>query len=189
VLVLDEPTNDLDAETLELLEDLLPNFSGTVFLVSHDRAFLNNVATSTIVFEGNAQVGEYDGGYDDWLRFRDQRAAVATSATATSRSDSAAAGTTSATATASAPSASASPASRSKRLSFRDQRELEALPDRIAELESRQSELEQQLSAPGFFQSGSAKITDVTTELSRIAEELAHCFQRWEILESSAAEK
>ncbi|MGV2339959.1 MAG UNVERIFIED_CONTAM: hypothetical protein LVR18_40195 [Planctomycetaceae bacterium] len=72
VLVLDEPTNDLDAETLELLEDLLPNFSGTVFLVSHDRAFLNNVATSTIVFEGNAQVGEYDGGYDDWLRFRDQ---------------------------------------------------------------------------------------------------------------------
>ncbi|MGV2340376.1 MAG UNVERIFIED_CONTAM: hypothetical protein LVR18_42440 [Planctomycetaceae bacterium] len=73
VLVLDEPMNDLDAETLELLEDVLPAFGGTVFLVSHDRAFLNNVATSLIVFEGDGQVGEYDGGYDDWIRVRDQR--------------------------------------------------------------------------------------------------------------------
>jgi ATP-binding cassette subfamily F protein uup len=196
VLVLDEPTNDLDAETLELLEDLLPQFSGTVFLVSHDRAFLNNVATSTIVFEGNAQVGEYDGGYDDWLRFRDQRSAAAI-ATAP-RSDATASRSSSATpaapsntasaapATATAPATAPTPAAaRTKRLSFRDQRELDALPDRIAELESRQKELEQQLAAPGFFQSGSAKITEVTTELSRIAEELAHCFQRWEALEST----
>jgi ATP-binding cassette subfamily F protein uup len=189
VLVLDEPTNDLDAETLELLEDLLPQFSGTVFLVSHDRAFLNNVATSTIVFEGNAQVGEYDGGYDDWLRFRDQRsaAAIATAPRSSSATPAAPSNTASAApATATAPATAPTPAAaRTKRLSFRDQRELDALPDRIAELESRQKELEQQLAAPGFFQSGSAKITEVTTELSRIAEELAHCFQRWEALEST----
>ena len=86
ILVLDEPTNDLDAETLELLEEMLPTFSGTVLLVSHDRAFLNNVVSSTIVFEGNGEIGEYDGGYDDWLRTRDQRATIAREAAAVVRS-------------------------------------------------------------------------------------------------------
>ncbi|MEY3174805.1 MAG: transporter ATP-binding protein uup [Planctomycetota bacterium] len=187
VLVLDEPTNDLDAETLELLEDLLPQFSGTVFLVSHDRAFLNNVATSTIVFEGQAQVGEYDGGYDDWLRFRDQRATAARSEPPASRGHTTATSTPANLAPQAVPMATTTaPASRPKRLSFREQRELEALPDRIAELEARQKLLEQQLAAPGFFQSGSSRITEVTTDLSRVAEELAHCFARWEALESNA---
>jgi ATP-binding cassette subfamily F protein uup len=183
VLVLDEPTNDLDAETLELLEDLLPQFSGTVFLVSHDRAFLNNVATSTFVFEGDGQVGEFDGGYDDWLRIHDQRLATAASQ-ATGKSDES---LTRSSSSAAAPAPAAAPAApRGRKLSFREQRELESLPDRIAELEARQAELQQQLASPGFFQSGGAKITEVTTELSRVADELADCFARWEQLENTA---
>ena len=182
VLVLDEPTNDLDAETLELLEDLLPQFSGTVFLVSHDRAFLNNVATSTFVFEGDGQVGEFDGGYDDWLRIHEQRTAAAASQPTGRLDESANRSSAAAISQPAVPPAAA----KTRKLSFREQRELETLPDRIAQLETRQNELQQQLATPGFFQSGGSKITEVTTELSRVAEELATCYSRWELLESGA---
>lgn len=181
VLVLDEPTNDLDAETLELLEDVLPDFSGTVFLVSHDRAFLNNVVTSTIVFEGDGVLGEYDGGYDDWARIRDQRLAAAREAAAVKpavEKNSAAMGPSGG----SSPAVSAAPV-KTRRLSFREQRELEELPERIAALEARQTQLNAEMATEGFFQSAGPRITAVTTELARLGEELAQCYQRWESLE------
>jgi len=181
ILVLDEPTNDLDAETLELLEDMLPAFPGTVLLVSHDRAFLNNVATSTIVFEGDGIIGEYDGGYDDWLRVKEQRdlairqgvADVTLSKSASSNSG------------ASSSSASSAPAVKTRKLSFKDQRELEQLPEQIAQLEKRQKELQAEISVPGFYQSAGDKIARATTELAKVGEKLEHCFLRWEELEGS----
>ncbi len=187
VLVLDEPTNDLDAETLELLEDVLPAFGGTVFLVSHDRAFLNNVATSLIVFEGDGQLGEYDGGYDDWVRVRDQRLTSVgrqpdrsgTKGTAPGNSASGSAGIA-----AVAVPATAAETAPKRRLSFREQRELEELPDRIASLEQRQKELNAEMAAPGFFQSGGTGIAAVTTELAKVSAELLQCYERWELLES-----
>jgi ATP-binding cassette subfamily F protein uup len=135
------------------------------------------------VFEGDGQVGEFDGGYDDWLRIHEQRLAAAASQ-ASGKSDESL--TRSSSSAAAAAPAAAPAAPRGRKLSFREQRELESLPDRIAELEARQAELQQQLASPGFFQSGGAKITEVTTELSRVADELAQCFARWEQLESTA---
>ena len=178
ILVLDEPTNDLDAETLELLEDMLPAFPGTVLLVSHDRAFLNNVVTSTIVFEGNGVLGEYDGGYDDWLRIKEQREnAIDTNTPAAGSSVGKAAEQTSA-------SAATSTVAKTRRLNFKEQRELEQLPELIASLEKRQKELEKEMSASGFYQSGGDKIAKVTTELASVGAKLEHCFLRWEELEN-----
>ncbi|MFO0223536.1 MAG: ATP-binding cassette domain-containing protein [Planctomyces sp.] len=186
VLVLDEPTNDLDAETLELLEDVLPAFGGTVFLVSHDRAFLNNVATSLIVFEGDGRLGEYDGGYDDWIRVRDQRLEAAQRQTEKPAGKSAAVsvsgGAASGSSAAVVPAAPAAAAPK-RRLSFKEQRELEDLPERIAGLEQRQKELNVEMAAPGFFQSGGTRIAAVTTELAKVSDELLHCYERWELLE------
>ncbi len=188
LLVLDEPTNDLDAETLELLEDVLPQFPGTVLLVSHDRAFLNNVVTSTIVFEGDGMLGEYDGGYDDWARVRNARLLAARSSGGNS-----AASNTAITSTASAvsevptivsSSASSTATAKPRKLSFKDQRELEQLPEQIAELEKRQKQIEAEMAAPGFYQSGQANIAKVSTELAKVGEQLNHCFERWELLEN-----
>jgi ATP-binding cassette subfamily F protein uup len=189
VLVLDEPTNDLDAETLELLEDVLPAFGGTVFLVSHDRAFLNNVATSLIVFEGDGQVGEYDGGYDDWIRVRDQRQQAALRQPDKAAVKAAAADVGSGPAAVAAAVSVAVPAAAAvpkRRLSFKEQRELEELPERIAKLEQRQKELNAELAAPGFYQSGGTRIAAVTTELARVSDDLLHCYERWELLESGS---
>ncbi len=176
VLVLDEPTNDLDAETLDLLEDVLPQYQGTVFLVSHDRAFLNNVVTSTIVFEGDGAAREYDGGYDDWLRVFQQRAQQAAAAQSATRAQAKAAVLPSPAPPSSVP--------RKIRLSYRDQRELDELPDRIAALEARQQELQSIMAAAGFYQSGAERITEVTTELTQVSEDLETAFARWEELES-----
>jgi ATP-binding cassette subfamily F protein uup len=177
-LVLDEPTNDLDAETLELLEDMLPAFPGTVLLVSHDRAFLNNVVTSTIVFEGNGVLGEYDGGYDDWIRIKEQRenavdanAPVAGSSVAKPAEQTSSSSTTSAVA-------------KTRRLNFKEQRELDQLPELIASLEKRQKELEKEMATSGFYQSGGDKIAKVTSELASVGAKLEHCFLRWEELEN-----
>jgi ATP-binding cassette subfamily F protein uup len=178
ILVLDEPTNDLDAETLELLEDMLPAFPGTVLLVSHDRAFLNNVVTSTIVFEGNGILGEYDGGYDDWLRIKEQRE------NAVDMNASDAGSSVAKPAEPSSSSPATSTVAKTRRLSFKEQRELEQLPELIASLEKRQKELEKEMTAPGFYQSGGDKIAKVTTELSSVGEKLEHCFLRWEELEN-----
>ena len=178
ILVLDEPTNDLDAETLELLEDMLPAFPGTVLLVSHDRAFLNNVVTSTIVFERNGVIGEYDGGYDDWLRVKEQRDATAKLALSELASfqpvGSAISGTTTV----------AIPAVKTRKLSFKEQRELEQMPELIAQLEKRQKELQAETSVPGFYQSTGDRIARVTTELASVSEKLEQTFLRWEELEN-----
>ncbi len=168
VLVLDEPTNDLDAETLELLEELLADYPGTVLLVSHDRAFLNNVVTSTIVVDPDGSVKEYAGGYDDYLQ---QRPAAPR---AEARS---------------APPAEAPavvpPAPR--KLSFKEQRELEGLPKQIEDLEARQRELHERMAEPGWHRQGAERLSAATSELEQIERDLAAAYARWEALELVAS--
>ena len=185
VMVLDEPTNDLDAETLELLEELLANFSGTLLIVSHDRAFLNNVATSTFVFEGNGVIREFDGGYDDWLRQKsdtNQQAA----ATAKAEQKYQASGSAESSTDNSSPTNS-KPASKPRRLSFKEQRELETLPKRIEEIENRQKELHALMADPSFYQKSREEIAAATDELEQLEEELLEKFDRLESLESHTA--
>jgi ATP-binding cassette subfamily F protein uup len=166
VLVLDEPTNDLDAETLELLEELIFEYQGTLLLVSHDRAFLNNVVTSTIVFEGNGQVVEYVGGYDDWL---DQRLEI---------------------------SAEPQPkkpdrkkfwlkpeTGRPKKLGYMQQREIQELPQKIEALESEQKELFAIMSDPLFYKKDKVEIAGVKSDFDRVEREIETAYRRWEELE------
>ncbi|MFV0444152.1 MAG: ATP-binding cassette domain-containing protein [Planctomycetaceae bacterium] len=167
VLVLDEPTNDLDAETLQLLEELLVDYSGTLLLVSHDRAFLNNVVTSTLVFEGEGRVKEYAGGYDDWLR---QRPAPVASAPPNVREAS------------SAPAVPPSP--RPRKLTYREQQELDQLPLRIEQLEAEQQSIHDQMADPSFFKQSGTAIAEVNTRLETLSAELANCYSRWEALEA-----
>jgi ATP-binding cassette subfamily F protein uup len=166
LLIMDEPTNDLDTETLELLEELLLDYPGTVLLVSHDRTFLNNVVTSTLVLEGAGRVGEYVGGYDDWLRQRRTEAPV--------KVDKAAARST-------------RPRPRSDRpqtLSYQQRRELEALPLQIETLEAEQQQLYQALSDPAFYQQTGAAIAGAKARLEGLEQELTDAYQRWEALEA-----
>ena len=163
VLVLDEPTNDLDADTLELLEELLLEYVGTVLLVSHDRALLNNVATSIIAFEGNGQVHEYVGGYDDWLR---QRRPVHTPASQPK------------------PDKHRPPRPARKKLSYKEQQELQALPDTIEQLEAEQRQLHQRLADPELYQRNGAQVGSLKARLSAVEQELEAAFARWEALEA-----
>jgi len=167
VLVLDEPTNDLDIETLELLEELLLDYRGTVLLVSHDRAFINNVVTSTLVFEAPGRVEAYAGGYDDWI---DQRPEAAPSRTKKAAAKSA----RKSIASVAAP----------KKLGYMQQRELAGLPARIESLEFRQEELFQIMSQEDFYRQDSQRITAVKQELADVEQELERAFIRWEALES-----
>ena len=170
MLVLDEPTNDLDLETLELLEEQLLNYAGTVIIVSHDRALLDNVVTSTFVFDGDGVFGEYVGGYRDWRR---QRSPVAP-------------------ATRKKPALPSSrprraPASGPRKLSFAEKRELEALPERIAGLEREQADLHRQLADPVFYQESGDRVAEVTERLQVVEDELAQAYDLWEELEERAA--
>lgn len=168
LIVLDEPTNDLDAETLELLEELVTNCSGTVLLVSHDRAFLNNVVTGTIAFEGDGKVKEYAGGYDDYIRQREASAPKAAPET-TKKSK---------------PAAKSNPQNdKPAKLSFKENRELEALPEQIAALEAEQSELHTAMADPDFFKQDGAEIAKATTRIEAVEQELMQLFERWEELE------
>lgn len=167
LLVLDEPTNDLDAETLELLEEMLVDYAGTVLLVSHDRAFLNNVVTSTLVFEGDGGVKEYAGGYDDWVR---QRPSIPAKDEQPRRP---------------APEAPRARSEKPRRLSYKEQRELESLPQKIESLESEQAELHQRLADPAFYQQQGPEIAKVTNRSAAIQEELQVAYSRWEELESA----
>ncbi len=176
VLVLDEPTNDLDAETLDLLEDLIVGYPGTVLLVSHDRAFLNNVVTNTLVFEGNAFVREYAGGYDDWVA--QSRAIAETSAERNS--------STPPNRVASAPAAASSGLSAPRRRTFKEQQELTQLPKRIELLEIEQRELHATMASPDFYQQNKSNIARATKRLEEVEKELTTCFERWELLESLA---
>jgi ATP-binding cassette subfamily F protein uup len=167
VLVMDEPTNDLDIETLELLEELLLDYKGTLLLVSHDRSFLNNVVTSTFVFEGEGLVNEYIGGYDDWQRQSEVKNKNVPEKTPSK----------------------AEPArkqcERPRKLTFKEQRELEALPQRIEVLETEQHQLYQAMGDPIFYQKGKDEIANVKARVSSLERELAEAYQRWETLENS----
>jgi len=170
IIVLDEPTNDLDAETLELLEERLIEFAGTVLLVSHDREFLNNVVGSTIVFE-DGNVKEYVGGYDDWQRQRAYRleteAAKARAAAAPAKSTS---------------STSAAPATK-KKLSYKEQKELDGLPKKIEQLEQQIAELHIAMADPQFYKQPADRLAAEQAKLKSLEDELAAAFTRWEVLE------
>jgi ATP-binding cassette subfamily F protein uup len=172
VLVLDEPTNDLDLETLELLESRLVEFPGTLLLVSHDRAFLDNVVTTTLVFEGDGRVQEYAGGYEDWLR---QRPAAVQPAFPRSRSPEVRAGGATSVAQRSSPK---------KKLSYNEQREFEQLPVRIGELEAEQESLSKATVHPDFYKEPAAAIKQVLARLDQVHGELLDLYKAWDDLDS-----
>ncbi|PCH58323.1 MAG: ABC transporter ATP-binding protein, partial [SAR86 cluster bacterium] len=181
ILVLDEPTNDLDIETLELLEEILMNFKGTVLLVSHDRKFMDNVITSLMVFEGNGEINEYVGGYGDWVSKGGNLADLPSEEVATAvKQDNGMQGAEKTASKAAIKTVTAKP----KKLSYKDQRELEALPEKIEELEVTQTELEQEISKPEFYQ-GDSKLREQTIkQMSDIQSQLEKHYQRWDELEA-----
>ncbi|EIP99680.1 ATPase component of ABC transporters with duplicated ATPase domain [Opitutaceae bacterium TAV1] len=181
VLVLDEPTNDLDAETLELLENLLVEFAGTLIVVSHDRAFLDEVVTSVYVFEGEGRVAEYVGGYTDWQAELARKPAGA----GTPDQKSPASGSGAGPATAGTPPPGAA---RPRKLTNRERNELAALPARIEKLETEQAELTARLADPAFYQREPGAAGEVRARMAVIEEELATVFARWEELEAAATE-
>ena len=178
VLVLDEPTNDLDIETLELLEELLAEYDGTVFLVSHDRRFLDNVVTSTIVNEGDGRWREYEGGVQDWL-VQSKRAQAINEAKAKQAALTAPAPTPPAPVPAPAPVLATK-----KKLSYKEQRELDELPKKVAELEAEQKQLAALLNGTELYTQGAARIAEVTERAGQIDEELLTLMERWEVLEA-----
>nr|WP_245835123.1 ATP-binding cassette domain-containing protein [Methylobacillus rhizosphaerae] len=169
VLVLDEPTNDLDIETLELLESLLQEFDGTLFLVSHDRAFLENTVTQIIAFEGNAVLSEFGGGYDDWYRYTQTTAAVTEKP---------------ASKTPEKPKQESSTRKPTAKLSFKEMRELEALPTMIETLEAEQSSINQALANPDIYRQNAEQARTLQQRLNEIGTEIEAAMLRWEVLES-----
>jgi ATP-binding cassette subfamily F protein uup len=173
VLVLDEPTNDLDLETLELLEAELVAWTGTLLLVSHDRVFLDNVVTSTLVFEGGGRVREYVGGYEDWLRRRQPPVPSADQ-----------------------PPAPAPPERRPRargdagpaRLTYRERRELDGLPARIEALEGEQRALRAAIEDPDFYRESAARMAGTLERYDAIERELADLYARWDALDSRPSE-
>jgi len=182
VLVLDEPTNDLDIDTLELLEELLEEYSGTVFLVSHDRMFLDNVVTQVIVAEGNGFWREYVGGYTDWERVR-SAADAKPAAKPAARADGKAEGKPAAKDGGAAP---AGTAGKSKKLSYKEQRELEALPGLIASLEAEQKTISEQLADPELYRQRPDEVQRLNQRFSEIDEQLLESLEKWEAFEAKA---
>lgn len=181
LLVLDEPTNDLDVETLELLEEILASYNGTVLLVSHDREFLNNIVTSVIAFEGRGNVLEYVGGYDDWLRqggkwtepdsepvnvLAEPHATLADNSPKPIPSQESVKSNT-----------------RGKKLSYKLQKEFDDLPGKIEQLEQQQMEFQREISAPDFFSQDAGVIEAKMQEIAQIEAALELCFERWAELE------
>ena len=173
VLVLDEPTNDLDIETLELLEVLLQEYSGTLFLVSHDRAFLDNVVTQVIAFEGNGMLQEYVGGYDDWVRAKNFVKVAAKQEAVRPKP-------------AISPAKAPKPASRVK-LSHNEMRELDALPAKIETLEREQADITHRLDAPAIYRDSPEEARTLQARFAAIEEELINCLARWDQLEAKHA--
>jgi ATP-binding cassette subfamily F protein uup len=170
VLVLDEPTNDLDLETLDVLEDLLLGFAGTLLVVSHDRAFLDRVVTSTIAFEGQGEVREYVGGYSDWVRQRAARDAQAAAAALAARP-------------VRPVEAAPVPATRAVKLSYKEKSELQGLPAAIEALETRKQDLEVAINAPDFHQRGAVGMAEVAAALEKTEADLERVMARWLELE------
>jgi ATP-binding cassette subfamily F protein uup len=168
VLVLDEPTNDLDADTLELLEEMLMEYEGTVLLVSHDREFLNNSVTGTIVFEGDGRLVEYVGGYDDWLRQRGPA-------------------TPGLTGKAEKAVKQQRPRPRRERprvLTFKEKRELEALPALTESLEAERDGLYETLADPDFYRQGGSGVPEARARTGDLEKEITAAYERWEFLEA-----
>ncbi|AEJ03159.1 ABC transporter related protein [Nitrosomonas sp. Is79A3] len=178
VLVLDEPTNDLDIETLELLEALLQDYTGTLFLVSHDREFLDNVVTQVIAFEGNGKLCEYIGGYEDWIRAKQFEDNIGQQKILSKQSE---------TTPASIPKSSGF--SRAKKLSYQEMRELEALPGKIDSLEQEQAKITLRLNEPIIYRDHPDEATALQARFATIEKELIDCIARWEELESKSAAK
>lgn len=173
MIVLDEPTNDLDVDTLELLEDLLADYPGTLLLVSHDRTFLDNIVTSTLVYEGRGNFVEYAGGYQDWLRSQQLNAGTGGAAPKLPRP----------------PAVIASPGRAGRnnlpgKLSYKEQRELQGLPARIEALEAEESELHLRMGEADFYRQPGSKITASLERLEALRSELEECYVRWQLLES-----
>jgi ATP-binding cassette subfamily F protein uup len=162
MLILDEPTNDLDIDTLDLLEELLIDYKGTIILVSHDRAFINNVVTSTLAFEGNGAFNSYVGGYNDWLRQRTQQLNQSSKPKKTDTRNK----------------------KKTAKMSYKDQRELDALPGQIEKLEIDIAETSQLMSDPDFFKSARDQVQKTENRLSELQKQLSQCYERWEILEN-----
>ena len=187
VLVLDEPTNDLDIDTLELLEDLLQNYDGTVFLVSHDRTFLDNVVTSTIAYEGNAKWREYEGGVSDWLIQTKRASDIAASQGKTtakpfnyereqlSKQEQAVAAV-------SATTPAVPPPAKGRKLSFKEQRELDGLPAHIAALEAEQQAIQETLADGQLYSSDNARALQLASRNAQIDDALMVALERWEAL-------
>ncbi|MGK0500483.1 MAG: ATP-binding cassette subfamily F protein uup [Oceanicoccus sp.] len=167
ILVMDEPTNDLDVETLELLETVLVDFSGTILLVSHDRDFMDNVVTSTLAFEGNGMVREYVGGYQDWVRQGGRFSSESLSLQSGSSADK--------TAAAEPDMASGT----RKKLNFKDQRELDSLPAEIESQEQEQERLQKETSAADFYQLEHDHVSQRLALLADVTAKLEHCYERW----------
>ncbi len=183
VLVLDEPTNDLDIDTLELLEELLQKYDGTVFIVSHDRTFLDNVATSTLVFEGTDDKPgfwrEYEGGVQDWLIQSERTRSLAPQARP-------AAPAVKSTTPEQPKAPTSQPAAKARKLSYKEQRELDALPELIASLEAEQKETQAELNDSGLYASDPAKIAQLHKRDTEIEDALMTALERWEQLSSPA---
>jgi ATP-binding cassette subfamily F protein uup len=172
VLVLDEPTNDLDAETLELLEDRLLGYKGTILLVSHDREFLNNVATSTIVFEGEGRLQEYVGGYDDWVEQSRLSLEAQKSVGPKDRGQK-----------------KAKPQKEKRKLSYNEARELESLPQMIEAMEEEKGNLIETINSPEFYASyDAARLRTANDRLEALEKGLDEAYHRWDELESLAAQ-
>lgn len=169
VLILDEPTNDLDLETLDLVEELLAEFQGTVFLVSHDRDFLNQVVTSTIVFEDDGKVAEYVGGYDDWLKQRQPLMPAASKSCIEPKKSSRTA---------------VAAIDKPLKLSFKERRELEELPKKIESLETEQAQLYNQMASPSFYRESSEQVTAAKVRLKEVEAAIGEAYARWEKLEA-----
>ena len=180
MLVLDEPTNDLDIETLDLLEELLQTYEGTVFLVSHDRTFLDNVVTSTLAFEGDGLWREYEGSVQDWLT-QSRRSRDLAAANAASNPTPAAAPASKASAER-APEPAKPAAAVKKKLSYKDQRELEQLPALIAALETEQKSIQDALADGSLYSSDGAKAAALHAREGEIENALMAALERWEML-------
>ena len=166
LLVMDEPTNDLDAETLDLLEDVLMNYQGTLLLVSHDRTFIDNVVTSTIVFDSDGMLREYVGGYEDWLRQRPAPGKVEKKPKVSESSD------------------TEKRVSKKSKLSYQEQQDLAALPKVIEALEQQQAELQQEINQPSFYQQAANVITQTQESLAELDANLEAAYDQWQRLES-----
>ncbi|MDT8424911.1 MAG: ATP-binding cassette domain-containing protein [Methyloprofundus sp.] len=169
LIIMDEPTNDLDMETLELLEERLVDYEGTLLIVSHDRAFLDNVVTSVIVFEGEGVVNEYVGGYSDWLAYSKEQARLVEKPAKKKTPQ---------------PTSNVAVAAKKKKLSFKEQKELAELPLQIDKLEAQQVKVNEKISDAKFYQQAQDAINIVLAELTQVEQDLAHAYKRWDELEA-----